>query len=206
MKILVVSAHPDDVEIACAGTLRKYQEQGADIVSVLTVKPSAEVNVNRNRELVQNELEASYNYSQWKLKIFNTPLHKNARPNLTVDNNTITSLNDLLESCDIAIIPNPQDSHQDHKNTYNLVWPYVKRHARQTWLMNQWPYCHDHQQSPNHYVEISPYWNFKQDLLKCYSSYLTDDDIKKIYVTNQYWAQKNKQSVAEAFTIVNSYE
>jgi LmbE family N-acetylglucosaminyl deacetylase len=112
----------------------------------------------------------------------------------------------LLESCDIAIIPNPQDSHQDHKNTYNLVWPYVKRHARQTWLMNQWPYCHDHQQSPNHYVEISPYWNFKQDLLKCYSSYLTDDDIKKIYVTNQYWAQKNKQSVAEAFTIVNSYE
>lgn len=31
MKVLAVGCHPDDLEIACAGTLRKYVEQGAEV-------------------------------------------------------------------------------------------------------------------------------------------------------------------------------
>ena len=31
MKVLAVVCHPDDLEIACGGTLRKYVEQGADV-------------------------------------------------------------------------------------------------------------------------------------------------------------------------------
>ncbi|MBR2571442.1 MAG: PIG-L family deacetylase [Clostridia bacterium] len=31
MKVLAVGCHPDDLEIACSGTLRKYVEQGADV-------------------------------------------------------------------------------------------------------------------------------------------------------------------------------
>ena len=31
MKVLAVGCHPDDLEIACGGTLRKYVEQGADV-------------------------------------------------------------------------------------------------------------------------------------------------------------------------------
>ena len=32
MKIMAISAHPDDIEINCAGTLAKYRKQGHDIV------------------------------------------------------------------------------------------------------------------------------------------------------------------------------
>ena len=31
MKVLGIGCHPDDLEIACGGTLRKYFEQGADV-------------------------------------------------------------------------------------------------------------------------------------------------------------------------------
>ena len=31
MRVLAIGCHPDDLEIACSGTLRKYVEQGADV-------------------------------------------------------------------------------------------------------------------------------------------------------------------------------
>ena len=31
MKVLAVGCHPDDLEIACGGTLRKYADEGADV-------------------------------------------------------------------------------------------------------------------------------------------------------------------------------
>jgi LmbE family N-acetylglucosaminyl deacetylase len=57
MKILAVTAHPDDLEIACAGTLKRFQDAGAEIISVVTVKPSAEVHTNRNQHIVDQELQ-----------------------------------------------------------------------------------------------------------------------------------------------------
>ena len=32
MRVLAIGCHPDDLEIACGGTLRKYADQGAEIV------------------------------------------------------------------------------------------------------------------------------------------------------------------------------
>jgi LmbE family N-acetylglucosaminyl deacetylase len=205
MKILVVSAHPDDVEIACSGTLRKFQQQGADIISVITVRPSAEDRDGRGRLVVQSELEESYQQSGFDLRVLDTALHINGRPNLVRDNVTMTKLNQLLEPCDIAIIPNLNDSHQDHSNTYHLAFPAVKKLAKQVWVMHQWPYCHYHSATPNLFVEIKDHWEFKKSLLMCYRSYLGLEHIDHIRVTNQYWAQRNQQSLAEAFTVVNNY-
>lgn len=204
MKIFVISPHPDDLEIACAGTLKYFQDRGAEITSVVTVAPAAEVNANRNLKTVCSELEKSYNKSGWNLKIFSTPLHDNGRPNLTCDNNTMTELAKLIDHCDLAIIPNVQDSHQDHRNTYHLAWPIVQRRAREVWTMQSWPYCYHYQQnSSNIYIGID--WNFKQDLLKCYNSYLTDKDIEKIHTINCMWGDKSGHSEAEAFELVYKY-
>ena len=39
-KILAVGAHPDDIELGCAGTLRKFQTQyNAEIDIVYTLSP-----------------------------------------------------------------------------------------------------------------------------------------------------------------------
>ena len=71
--------------------------------------------------------------------------------------------------------------------------------------MHHWPYCHYHSAAPNLFVEIQDQWEFKKSLLMCYRSYIGTSDIEHIRVTNQYWAQRNQQCLAESFTVVNNY-
>ena len=42
-KILVITAHPDDLEIGCAGALHRWQQEGAEITSIITVRPIVDV-------------------------------------------------------------------------------------------------------------------------------------------------------------------
>ena len=204
MKIIVVTAHPDDMEIACSGTLKKFQDEGAEIVSVVTVKPSAEVNGNRSKWIVEHELEQSYQLSGFELRVLDTELHPNGRPNLVSNNNTMTELNDLLEDCDLAIIPNPEDFHQDHRTTYELAWPLMQRKAREVWCMESWPYSYQYQKNTaNMYIGID--WNFKQNLLQCYDSYITTDKLEQIRNLSRVYGDKSGNMDAEAFTLRYKY-
>lgn len=208
MKIIVVTAHPDDLEISCAGTLKKLQDQqDADIVSVVTVRPSAEVRVGRNKDVVLQEMTKSYDISGWQLRVLDTDLHDCGRPNLVADNVTMTKLSALLEPCDIAIIPHPGDYHQDHVNTYKLAWPLLCKWAKEIWLMHTWPYCGHHQdRMANLYHDITDQWTFKQSLLQCYGSYFSQQQITQIQISNQYWGSLHcSESLCEAFTIATKY-
>jgi len=204
-RVLVFSAHPDDLEIGCSGTCKKLQSRGYEIVSIVTVRPSAEVNSNRNETVVCKELARSYDISGFRLKVFNTDLFDNGRPNLQVNNNTITSLSSLVEDCEIAILPNPNDYHQDHSNTYKLAYPLIRK-VKQVWTMHSWPYCLHYQDYPNLHIDITDQWNFKQRLLNCYSSYITQDQIKNIKTVNQYSGLQSGVELAESFTIVHQYD
>ena len=204
-RVIVFSAHPDDLEIGCSGTCKKLQSQGYEIVSIVTVRPSEEININRSKQIVHRELEKSYDASNFRLKVFNTALHNNGRPNLNVDNNTITQLSHLMEDCEIAILPNPNDYHQDHSNTYKIAYPLVKN-VKQVWYMHSWPYCLHYTSTPNLYIDITNYWYFKQKLLNCYSSYIMPEDVNKIKKTNQYAGLPAGVELAEAFTIVHRYD
>lgn len=204
MKILVVSAHPDDLEIACSGTLKKYKDAGAEIISVITVRPSAETNTNRSESIVAAELAASYAISKFKLRILDTDLHANGRPNLVCDNNTMDSLSKLVESCDLAIIPNPEDYHQDHRTTYELAWPLVQKYAREVWTMTSWPYSYHYQKNTaNIYIGVD--WDFKQSLLECYNSYITPEKLAQIKNLSRVYGDKSGNIDAEAFTLVYKY-
>ena len=206
MKILVVTAHPDDLEISCAGTLKRFQDQGAEIVSIITVAPGTEVRPGRDQQIVQRELTNSYAISGFRYGVFNTTMHTNGRPNLLLNNVTMTDLAYWIEPCDIAIIPHPEDFHQDHANTHALTWPLVRKLAQEVWLMHTVPYCFDHHtNSANLFYNITDQWPFKQQLLECYGSYFDQDAINKICTANQYWGQQHGSQLAEAFTIVKKH-
>ena len=204
MKIVAITPHPDDLEIACAGTLKKFQDQGAEIISIVTVKPSAEVNSERDEDIVLEELKNSYTLSQFELRVLDTDLHANGRPNLVCDNNTMTELSELIDSCDLAIIPNPQDFHQDHRTTYELAWPLLQRRAREVWTMDSWPYCYQYKtNTANMYVGID--WEFKESLLQCYSSYITENKLRQIRNLSKVHGDKSGNLDAEAFTLLYKY-
>lgn len=205
LKIITISAHPDDLEIACSGTLKKFHDQGAEIISIVTVAPSAEDNSQRSKEIVESELSNSYNLSKFNLRVFNTPLHANGRPNLTVDNNTMHEISKLCENCDIAIIPHIDDYHQDHRNTHSLVFPLMLKFAKEIWAAHSVPYCHYYKSNPTMYVDISARWEFKKSLIKCYSSYFTNTMIDRVESSNRYWAQPLNTDLAEAFTLLHKH-
>jgi len=203
-RIIVVTAHPDDVEIGCAGTLQKFFLQGADITSIITVCPSAEIRKGRDSLTVKMELEESYKLSQWTLKVHHTAEHSNGRPNLVCDNNTMTDIAELIDSADIAIIPNPEDYHQDHRNTYQLALPLVRK-CNEIWCSHAYPYSTFYTTMPNMLVDISATWNFKKDLLGCYPSYIDNDYIDKIQRTNSAWGSQRNCEYAEAFTVIKRH-
>lgn len=204
-KILVVSAHPDDMEIGCSGTLRKFQLQGSIIDSIVTVRPSAEVNPTRNKDIVEKELFASYSYSNFNLKLFDTDLHKNNRPNLLCDNLTITKLQSMINYYDLAIIPHIEDSHQDHRITHQLMLPFIKK-ISEVWMMHSWPYDRHYKSQPNIFINIDDHWEFKQNLLKCYNSYITNKNIETIKLVNQYYGYRGNCSLSEAYSLVHKYD
>ncbi len=200
-KVLVVTAHPDDMEIACSGTLKKLEYSGAEIISIVTVCPSAEVNKNRSKEIVEQELYSSYYKSQFSLKVFDTDLHPNGRPNLVCDNNTMSRLNNLITDCDLAIIPNKEDWHQDHRNTHQLILPLLKN-VPEIWIMHSWPYHKNYTVQPNIFVDITDYFAFKRNLLDSYGSYLSNKDIDQIALCNQFWGLQTNTQYAEAFSLL----
>jgi len=204
MKIISISAHPDDMELNCAGTLRKFQEQGAEIISIITVKPSSEDNPNRNLQIVTTECNASYALSKFERRILDTTLHENGRPSLTCDNNTVSALAKLIDNCDLAILPNPLDSHQDHSTTYNLAWPVVLKKASEIWVTESFPYCRTYNgDRPNIFVDITSHFDFKMSLVKCYASYIDDRCKDQLIIANKWWGQSSKGKYAEAFTLRN---
>lgn len=205
-RVIVFSAHPDDLEIGCAGTCKKLSERGYEILSIITVRPSKEDNPKRTKKIVSSEMKKSYSQSNFKLKVFDTDLHKNGRPNLIVDNNTISKLKKYVENADIAILPNKNDYHQDHRSTFYLAYPLIKN-VKEIWRMHSYPYClHYSDITPNFFVDISKYWKFKKSLLECYSSALSHKDINNIKKINSFYGCHISSKYAEAFSKIKSYD
>lgn len=199
----MITAHPDDLEIGCAGTLVRMQQEGHQITSVITVRPSAEDRAARDRPTVESELHRSYAQSDFELHVFATDLHDNGRPNLKHDNVTMARLWELIEPCDLCILPNPEDYHQEHQITFALAYPAALRRSRVIWTMHSWPYCYHYTTSkPNLFRDISLQWSAKQAMLRCYPSYFDDGKIGEIQRLNQVWGDQNRSYMAEAFTVL----
>ena len=55
-KFLIITAHPDDLEMGCGGLVAKVVANGGSVTNLILVKPSAEENTQRNEQIVKQEL------------------------------------------------------------------------------------------------------------------------------------------------------
>ena len=58
-KFLILTAHPDDLEMSCAGTVKKIYEKGGSVTNLIMVRPNVDVRPNRSKDKVLNELKSS---------------------------------------------------------------------------------------------------------------------------------------------------
>ena len=203
-KFLIITAHPDDLEMGCGGLVSKVIANGGSITNLILVKPSAEQNEGRNEQVVKQELEASKNILKFETVIYDTPLHDNGRPNLTLTNNLITFAESCINDHDILISHWREDHHQDHRVCFDVARSLARKGFEQFWCMDEPPYnLHYKNFNCNQYVDITNFVDEKRKALESYATYFDDHNIETIINYNKYrgnFIGPNK--IAETFQIM----
>lgn len=122
MIILAIGAHPDDIELQCAGTLAMYVKQGHQVfMAVATNGDMGNFDVEPAELARIREAE----FIQSCAVIGATPIWLNYPDELlenTVENRLVFV--DMLRSVnpDLVITHGANDYHPDHRYTHQLVW------------------------------------------------------------------------------------
>ena len=186
-KFLIITAHPDDLEMGCGGLVAKINKHGGSVTNLILVKPSAEHNTNRDERIVKSELEKSKSVLKFSTIIYDTPLHENGRPNLTLSNNLISYVESHINKHDILITHWKEDHHQDHRVCYDVAKSVARKGFKQFWCMDQPPYnLHYKHFDCNHYVNITDHVDQKRKALKSYATYFSDASIDTIINYNKF--------------------
>ncbi|WP_402467098.1 PIG-L deacetylase family protein [Isoptericola aurantiacus] len=123
LRVLCVAAHPDDVEIACGGTLLALAARGGAQVVVATLTGSPERRAEA--EAAAQAFSPGATSRFWSLADGRLPEHWGAVKD------ALEGLARELEPdgrIDLVLAPSPQDAHQDHRLVGELV-PTVWRDA-----------------------------------------------------------------------------
>ncbi len=203
-KFLIITAHPDDLEMGCGGLVAKINQHGGSVTNLILVKPSAEHNTSRDESIVKNELEKSKSVLQFETIIYDTPLHENGRPNLTMTNNLVSYVESCIDGHDILISHWREDHHQDHQVCYNVAKSISRKYFKQFWCMDEPPYnLHYKEFDCNQYIDITDYIDQKRKALESYKSYFSAEAIDAIINYNKYRGSfLGENKIAETFRLM----
>jgi LmbE family N-acetylglucosaminyl deacetylase len=183
MNILAVGAHPDDIEILCAGTLALYAKQGHKIfVAIFTSGNMGDAHIlpeelARMRK-AESEASAAIVGAQllWPAITDELVFPNEAQRRVMID---------LLRQADpdVIITHNPHDYHPDHRYVSQLVFdsyfqkglPHIPGHSlpacrfggSQIYYMDNIAGINS---LPNEFVDITSAMEIKQQMLRCHKS------------------------------------
>ena len=72
---LIITAHPDDMEMGCGGLVARVIKEGGTVTNLILVKPSAEHNDKRDESIVKIELEKSKSVLKVNTLIYLSLIH-----------------------------------------------------------------------------------------------------------------------------------
>ncbi len=182
MKIMAFEAHPDDIELSCAGTLAKYKALGHDVAIVCVTNgevgsptlPKEEIAAVRRKEAENsaNVIGAEFFWLGYPDEfLFNNP---------DVRLNFIETIRRFAPDIIIAT-DKDNDYHPDHTTTGQIVWdthvmttvPNIKTKTKPCGKIAD-IYFMDTVAGinflPDFYVDISDYWDQKQQMVECHKS------------------------------------
>ena len=203
--ILAIGAHPDDIELGCAGTLCKFMDEGANVDIVIARDDNApKPSVQRTRDKTISEYKASQEMLGIEFVFMNNPLTDDGRPVLEWNNTSIQQMDKLVsrKQYDLIITHSPGDHHNDHVNTYRIVNSALRRYQGEFWLMECCPYANKNQEfTPTVFVDITDYIDDKIKLVGCYDSYFDDTLLHNIKNLAGVRGQMLNVPYAEAFQL-----
>lgn len=182
MRVMCFTAHPDDAETMCAGTLAKYKAQGHDVaIATLTRGDVGSPVLSRDEIAAVREKEARTSADVIGAELFwfgydDEFLYDSP----DVRRHVIDVLREFKP--DLVLCPDKDnDYHPDHQRTGQLVWDTHVMAAVRLIETKHPPCGHIHEIwyydtvagigfEPEHYVDISDFWETKVKMAKCHES------------------------------------
>jgi bacillithiol biosynthesis deacetylase BshB1 len=179
LNILAFGAHPDDVEISCAGTILKHIDLGYS-VGIIDLT-GGELGTRGNKELRLQEASKAN-------KLMGISIRENLNMRDGFFKNDEEHQLKIIQKIrqyqpDIILANAPTDRHNDHGRAAQLVKEAAflsglikiktifDGQAQQAWRPKAvYHYIQDYFLEPTFVVDISPYFQKKIEILKCYSS------------------------------------
>ena len=157
MKTLVLTAHPDDLEMSCGGTVTKIVHQGGSVDNFI---------------LCPYQDHKKYLPETTDILGFNVILNEvKERPKL--DHNLIGSIESQLDisSYDLLITHWKEDWHQDHRICHDVGNTLRRKQPLEVWYMNAFPYCQKYKSfEANVFSDISMHYRQKRKAIECYKN------------------------------------
>lgn len=219
MKVLGVGCHPDDLEIACGGTLSKYAKNGAEVYMCHVANGDMGHAEIMPKELVRiRTLEAEKSGKMLGAKeVFNLNVHDTYVTRY--DNEAIDALTEVIRYCkpDVIITHNKEDYMKDHQEVSALAYDasfmagIVHRATQSASYAHIVPiYYMDTLAGvdfiPTHYVDITDYIDVKLAALTCHESQIkwmlehdNIDFLDMVKTCSKYRGYQSGTAFAEGF-------
>lgn len=181
MRVLAVGAHPDDLEILCAGTLAKYAAQGHQVTMAVATNgevgsstlPKAEIAEIRKREAAASAAVIGADFI-WM-----------AHPDEFLFSDAGTRLNFLnmvrRARPDVILTHAPTDYHPDHRTAGQMIWD-IRVMTTVPNIETEHPVCEKIPEIyyfdtiagidfvPQYYVDVTETFDAKRQMLACHKS------------------------------------
>ena len=159
--LLAVGAHPDDVELGCGGTINAASAAGIKVIAVYLTKGEK----SGNSESRMSESKKALSILGVN-DVFFGNFHDTEIPG---SHQAIKFLEDIYDEFkpDTVLTHTTHDSHQDHRQ---VGWVSLSAFRNVSRLLAYETPRVTSQFSPNYFVDISNYVQFKWEALKCHES------------------------------------
>ncbi len=183
MKILVVSAHPDDEIIGCGGTLLKHKSNSDEIAWVIVTNISESHGFSKER-VASRQIEIETIKRALGVEIIHLLNYPTMQLDDTLLNEMIPRIATIFQNYtpEIIYLLNRSDAHSDHRITFEAVMactksfrhPYIKRVLMYECISETEfaPALPEKVFIPNYFVDISNFLQEKLRLLSVYHSEL----------------------------------
>ena len=183
-KTLVIAPHPDDELLGCGGTLLRRKDEGVELGWMIVTSISEQTGWS-SKKVKQRENEISKVRKGLDVdKFYNLRLPTTKLDTIpTVD--LIQRFGKIFKDFEPSevLIPHRGDSHSDHRIVFNAAsacckwfrYPSVKRVlAYETLSETEFSLDPTQTFQPNVFVDITPYFEKKMELLRVYASEMGD--------------------------------
>jgi LmbE family N-acetylglucosaminyl deacetylase len=217
IKIIVISAHPDDEILGCGGTLLKHKENGDDLHWLITTNVFESQGFSKervkSRQVEIEKVAEMVGFTKTHLLDFPTMSLGSVEGNKMIP--MVSKIFQEVEP-EIIYVLNRSDAHSDHRVTFDAIlactksfrYPYIKRVLMYECISETEfaPALFENAFIPNYFVDISLYFKEKLEVMAIYDSELGEHPFprsnRNIQALATYRGATAGVEYAEAFQLI----